>query len=65
MNHRINSLEEANEDCDLEALVEREQISAGEIVEELKRMKAELIQKTVSQADFKAIVEKFADVELV
>ena len=63
MNHRINSLEEGNEEVDFDGLAAKEKISVADIIQEIQKMKADIIAKTVSQTDYTAIIERFADLE--
>ena len=48
INRRLSSIEEINEDFDLDALKEKEKVTMTDIIEAIKNFQGEVLQKTIT-----------------
>ena len=63
INRRLSSIEEINEDFDLDALREKEKVTMTDIIETIKNFQGEVLQKTITASDMDAIRQQLNDVE--
>ena len=64
MNNRLTTMEEQNEDLDLDGFACKEDIKAHEIIKLIKDVQADLLSKTVTQTDLSYIKTQLNGIEL-
>ena len=64
MNRRLTSIEEMNEDLDLDALKEKgDKVTMTDILDVIKNFQSEILKKSVTQVDMDAIREQMNEIE--